>query len=84
MMVHMNVKEASREAVLGEYGAWTGASMGARDRDIREYSFEKVKTGIYKVVPKTNLAPGEYCFYYAGTVTGIGFAGGKIFDFGVK
>jgi len=83
-MVHMTVKEASREAVLGEYGAWTGASMGARDQDIREYSFEKVKTGIYKVVPKTNLARGEYCFYYAGTVTGIGFAGGKIFDFGIK
>lgn len=84
LMVQMNVKEASREAVLGEYGAWTGTSMGARDKDIREYSFEKVRTGIYKVVPKNQLTPGEYCFYYAGNVTGIGFAGGKVFDFSVR
>ncbi|MBK6750563.1 MAG: hypothetical protein IPG67_11275 [Acidobacteria bacterium] len=80
----MNVKSASREAVLGEYGAWTGVTMGARDKDIREYSFEKIRPGLYKVVPKSPLAPGEYCFYYAGSVTGIGFAGGKVFDFSVK
>jgi hypothetical protein len=81
VLVQMNVKDASREAILGEYGLWTGASMGARDQDIREYAFEKIRPGIYKVVPKAGLAAGEYCFYYAGTVTGIGFAGGKVFDF---
>ena len=84
ILVQMNQKDASREAVLGEYGVWTGASMGARDKDIREYSFEKIKPGIYKVVPKEALALGEYCFYYAGNVTGIGFAGGKVFDFTVQ
>jgi hypothetical protein len=83
LMVQMNQKDASREAVLGEYGVWTGASMGARDKDIREYSFEKLKPGVYKVVPKNDLTNGEYCFYYAGNVTGIGFAGGKVFDFSV-
>lgn len=83
MMVQMNVKENSREAVLGEFGAWTGVSMGARDKDIREYSFEKIKPGIYKVVPKTALAAGEYCFYFGGNVTGLGMAGGKVFDFSV-
>lgn len=84
LMVQMDVKEASREAVMGEYGTFSGVSMGARDKDIREYSFEKIKTGIYKVTPKTNLAPGEYSFYYAGNVTGLGFAGGKVFDFSVS
>ena len=84
MMVQMNVKQASREAVMGEFGAFTGVSMGARDKDVREYSFEKLKPGLYKVTPKTQLAPGEYCFYYAGNVTGLGFAGGKVFDFSVK
>jgi hypothetical protein len=81
VMVQMKQKEASREAVMGEYGTFTGMSMGARDEDIREYSFEKIKPGIYKVVPKTALGTGEYCFYYAGNVVGIGFAGGKVFDF---
>lgn len=83
MMVQMNQKDASREAVLGEYGVFTGMTMGARDKDIREYSFEKIKAGVYKVVPKADLENGEYCFYYAGNVTGIGFAGGKVFDFSI-
>jgi hypothetical protein len=84
LMVQMAVKQASREAIMGEYGAFSGMSTGARDKDIREYSFEKIKTGVYKVVPKTPLTPGEYCFFYAGTVTGLGFAGGKVFDFSIK
>jgi hypothetical protein len=84
MLVQMNVKSNSREAVMGEYGAFTGMSMGARDKDIREYAFEKIKPGIYKVVPKTALVAGEYCFYYAGNVNGLGIAGGKVFDFSVK
>ncbi len=83
MLVEMNIKETSREAVLGEFGAWTGISMGARDKDIREYSFEKIKPGIYKVIPKQNLLNGEYCFYFGGSVTGLGIAGGKIFDFSI-
>lgn len=84
MMVQMETKKASREAVMGEYGTFTGMSTGARDQDVREYSFEKLRAGLYKVVPKTQLAPGEYCFYYAANVAGLGLAGGKIFDFSVK
>ncbi len=84
MMVQMAVKKASREAVMGEYGAFSGMSTGARDEDIREYSFEKIKTGVYKVSPKTPLLPGEYCFFYAGNVVGLGFAGGKVFDFSIR
>lgn len=84
VMVQMAVKDASREAIIGEYGAFSGVSTGTRDKDIREYAFEKIKTGVYKVTPKTTLSPGEYCFYYAGNVTGLGLAGGKVFDFSVK
>lgn len=84
VMVQMTKKDASREAVMGEYGTFSGMSTGARDKDVREYSFEKVKTGIYKVTPKATLVPGEYCFYYAGNVVGLGFAGGKVFDFSIQ
>ena len=78
MMIIMKQKENSREAVLGEVGI-TGMSTGAPDKFIREYSFEKIKPGVYKVVPKSDLAPGEYCFYYAGA----GGAASKVFDFSV-
>lgn len=83
VMVQMTQKDKTREAVLGEYGTWSGMETGARDKDIREYSFEKIKPGVYKVTPKVNLTAGEYAFYYAGNVTGLGIAGGKVFDFSV-
>lgn len=78
MMVSMNVKNNSREAILGEVGAFS-ATTGAPDKYIREYSFEKIKPGVYKVVPKADLTPGEYGFYYAGA----GGAASKIFDFSI-
>jgi len=83
VLVKMEIKSASREAVIGEYGTFSGVSSGTRDKDTREYSFEKIRPGVYKVTITAPLAPGEYCFYYAGNVAGIGVAGGKIFDFGV-
>lgn len=78
MMTSMDVKKNTRETVLGEVGI-TGASMGAPDKYIREYSFEKIKPGVYKVVPKVDLAPGEYCIYFAGA----GGAASKVFDFSI-
>ncbi len=83
LMVQMQVKGGSREAVVGEAGLFSGINSGARDRDMREYSFEKIRLGVFKVVPKGALPPGEYAFYYAGTVSGL-ISGGKIFDFSVK
>ncbi len=79
MMISMKIKENSREATLGEMGAFS-ASTGASDKDIREFSFEKIRPGFYKVTPKVDLATGEYCFYYAGNAG----AGNKVFDFGVR
>lgn len=79
MMVQMEIKDKSRESIIGEFGAF-GSSTGTPEKFIREFSFEKIKPGTYKVVPKTNLAVGEYCFFYAGA----GGAMSKIFDFSVK
>jgi hypothetical protein len=81
-MVRMEQKKNTREAVLGEFNAYT-SSTGAQDKDIVEFSFEKIRPGVFKVIPKTDLAAGEYCFYFAGTPAGLGFAGGKIFDFSI-
>lgn len=82
IMIRMERKTNTRETVISE-GNDYGSSTGARDKDIRDFSFEKVRNGIFKVTPKTDLEPGEYCFFYAGNVSGLGFAGGKLFDFSV-
>lgn len=84
ILVQMDIQKNSRQAVLGEYGTFSGMDMGARDKDVRPHSFEKLRPGVYKVTPKQPLTPGQYSFYYAANVTGLGFAGGKVFDFGVK
>lgn len=84
MLVQLDVQENSRQAVIGEARVFTSnISTGARDKDIREYSYEKIKPGTYKVVPKGALTTGEYAFYYAAEIAGV-FGGGKVFDFGVK
>lgn len=83
VLVKMDRKTNTRECVIGEYGVFSGMSTGARDKDIHDFTFEKLKPGVFKVVPKADLTPGEYCFYYAGTPAGLGFAGGKLFDFSV-
>lgn len=83
VLANMQKKESSRECVLGEFNAFV-SNTGARDKDVRDFSFEKLAKGVFKVIPKTDLAPGEYTFYYAGTPAGYGFAGGKLFDFSVQ
>ncbi len=82
VLVKMERKSNSRETVLMEFGAF-GSSTGARDKDVREFTFEKLKSGVFKVTPKANLDPGEYCFYFAGAAGAYGLAGGKLFDFSV-
>jgi hypothetical protein len=82
VLVRMDRKDKTREAVLGEFNSYQ-MSTGARNKDIVEFSFEKLRSGAFKVVPKADLEAGEYCFYFAGTPVGLGFAGGKLFDFGV-
>ncbi len=79
VLVTMRVKDNSREAILGKASAFN-VSTNAPDEVIREYAFEKIKPGLYKVVPRVNLSPGEYCFYHAAG----GGRGGKLFDFSVR
>lgn len=83
VLVKMERKGNTREAVLGEFNGY-GSSTGAREKDVQEFSFEKVRPGVFKIVPRNNLEVGEYCFYYAGTPVGLAFAGGRIFDFSVN
>lgn len=85
VLVKMDRKTNTRETVLAEFSGLTGSTTtGALDKDVRDFGFEKIRAGVFKVTPKVDLADGEYCFYYAGTPAGLGFAGGKLFDFGVN
>ncbi len=89
LMVRTESKENSRELVVGQMNAF-GAQGGVMDKAVHPFEFEKLDTGIYKVRPKADLPPGEYCFFYAGSAPMATYGltgpagGGKVFDFGVK
>ena len=72
-------KNNLRKLVVGQFNAYTGGQVGPEDKSVRSFDFEKIAAGIYKVQPKTDLAGGEYGFFYAGPTAGYG---GKILDFG--
>jgi hypothetical protein len=76
-------KKDDRELIVGEFGA-TGSSMGTRGKDVVEFDYTKVAPGIYKVSPRVDIEPSEYCFFYTGTNTAMGMGGGQLFDFGIN
>jgi hypothetical protein len=82
-LVKLESDKDSRTLVVGEFGAF-GASSGTRNKDVTEFDFTKVSPGIYKVVPRAALQPGEYCFFYTGQNTAMGAGGGNLFDFGIN
>jgi len=83
ILARMDRKKDSRELVVSE-GNTFGWSVGTRPEDTVPLEFTKVAPGVYRVWPGRALAPGEYCFFFAGTGMGMGMTGGKLFDFGLE
>lgn len=84
ILAQMDVKKAARELTVGEYGGLTGHNYGVSTKASREFDYERLEPGVYRVTPKKDLAPGEYCFLYGGSVATSGTgAGPKLFDFAI-
>lgn len=76
VLVKMTEKRDSREVTVAESNILSSAH-GASSKHTRDFDFEKVRPGIYKVMITTPLEPGEYCFFYAGAARAE-----RLFDFG--
>ena len=74
-------KRKERLLVVGGTAAFSGVSMGIKKASLREVEKETVAAGIYKIIPKDDLADGEYGFCYVAG--GMGGAG-KMFCFGIS
>lgn len=83
VLARFEAKKDTRELVVGEWGAYS-ASTGTRGKDMVEFDFEKLAPGIYKVRPRADLRPGEYCFFYVSANMAYGAGGGQLFDIGVN
>ena len=85
ILAKVDVKKSTRELEVGEDGQYTGRKYGVSEKAVRPFDYERLAPGVYRVTPKADLADGEYCFLYAGSVAASGAGGGpKLFDFGVK
>ena len=85
VLIRFDVKGDTRETVIGKANAF-GASSGVDDKETVNFTYDKLRPGVYRVTPKEPLKPGEYGFM-SPTGTGVGpYAAGalnKVFDFGV-
>jgi hypothetical protein len=79
VLLKMEAKQTSREVIIMQANAF-GAQSGTMDKYAQAFDYEKLAPGIYRVTPRADLAPGEYCFAYA-TQIAAGFS--KVFDFGI-
>lgn len=86
-LIKLDLTKSSRETIIGEFGA-LGASSGTHEKSMVTFKSERLRTGLYKVVPNGPMEAGEYCFLVSQVNMGAFGAGAsgaaQIFDFGVN
>jgi hypothetical protein len=75
-LVKLEVTKSSRETVIAEMGLIGGMSTGADEKSMTGFRSERLRPGLYKVVPNKPMEPGEYCFLSSAGAS-------QIFDFAV-
>lgn len=78
-----NKKKNERTLKTGKVNAW-GAKLGVNSGDAIPFEVEQLTETSFKISLKTPLQPGEYCFFYQGTIPQGGFNNQSIFDFSVQ
>lgn len=86
-LVRMDVKSDSRELVVGSVNA-IGSESGTEGKANVPFKSTRLKTGVYRVIPVTPLAPGQYAFLPPAIMPVAGNAGAaganRLYDFMVK
>lgn len=85
-LVKLDLTKSSRETIIGEFGV-LGASTGTHEKSMITFKSERLRSGMYKVVPNGPMEAGEYCFLVSQANMGAFGAGAsgaaQIFDFAV-
>lgn len=83
VLVKLTQKSKSRELETGKVNIYAGTSIGVSEDATIQFNIEPVNETEFKVTPRQILDPGEYCFFYQGTVPVGGYSNQSIFDFSI-
>lgn len=82
VLLRLEQKDKSREVTTGSVNAF-GSQSGTDDKASVPFTLSRLRPGVYRVIPREPLAPGQYGFFPASG-GGQGTAGSaRLFDFGV-
>ncbi|MGA3082195.1 MAG: hypothetical protein ABSD44_12620 [Terracidiphilus sp.] len=84
-LLKFDVKGETRETVIGSMNAF-GGSGGTDDKAVTNFTYTRLRPGVYKVILNAALQPGEYGFISSGGSVAVGPMGSttnsRVFDFG--
>lgn len=83
VLTKLKSKKGRRELETGKVNLYAGNSIGIDEDNMVRFDIEVINEWEFKVVPQTPLMPGEYCFFYQGTVPQGGFSNQSVFDFSI-
>lgn len=84
VLVKLVQKKKTREMVTGKVNLYSGVNIGVDQKYIVDFDIETIDDFTYKVYPKIDFEPGEYCFYYQGTIPQGGYTNQSVFDFSIQ
>jgi hypothetical protein len=86
-LLRLEKRKGNRETTVGEASVFK-ATTGTHAKSMVTFKSERIRPGLYKVIPSEPLRPGEYCFLASSMSIGTHAAGAAgavdIFDFGVN
>ncbi len=82
-LLSMEEKKDHRETAVAKMGL-ASASAGTDDKRTKLFTSDRIRNGVYKITPNTDLAPGEYAFIASSGVGGAATTHTVvIYDFGI-
>ena len=84
LLSKLTIKKNRRELETGKVNIYAGNSIGVDEDNTIGFEIETINDYEFKVTPSVPLLPGEYCFFYRGTVPQGGYNNQSVFDFSIS
>ncbi len=84
VVLKSNKLKNTREIETGKVNLWVGTDAGVGNDKVIPFTIENCGDGVFKITPSQPLDPGEYCFFYKGTIPQGGYTNQSVFDFSIQ